>query len=300
MNSERIDTPSPILIIGCGDIGRRVAALWAPHGGRIVALSHSDDNRQRLQSLGLEAVAGDLDQPLSLAPLQGDYPLVYYFAPPPATGIGDPRLNALLARLGQVGRLIYISTSGVYGDCNGVIVNEDQPPRPSTERSQRRLAAEQALQQWAADRSSELIVLRVGGIYGPGRLPYRRLEQGLPVLAPEQAPYSNRIHADDLANICYQFGQRGRAGIYNVCDGHNSSMSDYFLSVARMAGLPQPPLVDWEEAERTLSPEMMSYLTESRRLDISKLRAELDYRFIHPDLQHGLHASLVADGRLPE
>lgn len=135
------------------------------------------------------------------------------------------------------------------------------------------------------------VILRVGGIYGPGRLPLQRLQQGMTVLRRDLAPLSNRIHADDLALVC-QAAVRApeQHSIYNVCDNQPSTMSDYFIRVAEHAGLALPTEIDWQQAEAELSPAMLSYLHESRRLDNSKMLNELQIKLAYPDLESGLNA----------
>ncbi len=218
--------------------------------------------------------------------------VLYYFAPPPPAGEGDPRTVHFLNRLSRSGlpsRIVYISTSGVYGDCQGAIVTEQRAPQPLTSRARRRLAAERSFLAWGEEHSVAVTILRVGGIYGPGRLPLERIRQGAPLLQRAEAPFSNRIHADDLARICQLAGEQTTPSvIYNCCDGEQSTMTDYFLAVAAAAGEPAPPQLDWEEARRRLSPAMLSYLTESRRMDNSRLVEALRYQFLYPDLKSGL------------
>lgn len=135
------------------------------------------------------------------------------------------------------------------------------------------------------------VILRVGGIYGPGRLPLERLKQGMTILRRDLAPLSNRIHADDLAMVCQAAVKApDQHSIYNVCDNQASSMSDYFIRVAKHAGLPAPIEVDWQQAETELSAVMLSYLHESRRMDNSKMLNELQIELTYPDLESGLSA----------
>jgi nucleoside-diphosphate-sugar epimerase len=161
---------------------------------------------------------------------------------------------------------VYISTTGVYGDAGGAWVDEDCPPAPATSRARRRLDAEQTLARWAEPAGTQVIVLRVPGIYGPGRLPLERIRRGEPVLAPGECGYTNRIHAEDLVRVCVAAAQRGRPGaVYNVSDGAPGTMTEYLLAVADAAGLPRPPVVGLDQARRVMSPGMLSYLGESRR-----------------------------------
>jgi nucleoside-diphosphate-sugar epimerase len=186
-------------------------------------------------------------------------------------------------------RIVYISTSGVYGDTGGAWVTEETPPNPQTSRAKRRLAAETALRQFGKLSGVEVIILRVGGIYGPGRLPVERLQKGLPVLNETECGYTNRIHAEDLALICLATGERGHTdNIYNVSDGQPGNMSQYFFAVADALGLPRPPSLPMDEARAQLSPAMLSYLTESRRMDNGKLLREFGLTLRYPDLASGL------------
>jgi nucleoside-diphosphate-sugar epimerase len=192
-------------------------------------------------------------------------------------------------------KLIYISTSGVYGDCQGAWVAEDVAPKPGTDRARRRLAAEILIHDWEQAYGIPTAILRVGGIYGPGRLPAERLRLGAPVLRERECGYTNRIHADDLAAVCVAAAERGQ-GVYNVSDGHPSTMTDYFNRVADHYGLPRPPQINLAEAKTRLSAEMMSYLNESRRLDNSKMLRELHVRLRYPSLSEGLAGILTNDG----
>ncbi len=239
-------------------------------------------------------IQADLDQASSLSGLPTKQAIVYYFAPPPLQGETDTRLENFLAAI-ETNALpkcfIYISTSGVYGDCQGQWVTETSPLKPGTDRSRRRLAAEQVLGQWAGQHKVTNVILRVGGIYGPSKLPLERLRQGMTVLRRDIAPYSNRIHADDLAMICQAAANTsGQQHVYNVCDNLASSMSDYFIRVAKHAGLPAPIEIDWPQAETELSPVMLSYLRESRRMDNSKMLNELQITLAYPGLESGLEA----------
>jgi nucleoside-diphosphate-sugar epimerase len=186
-------------------------------------------------------------------------------------------------------RIVYISTSAVYGDCRGDWITETQPACPATERGQRRLDAELRLREWAQTHGSGWIILRVPGIYGPGKLPLARLQKGLPVLHEAEAPYTNRIHADDLATVCVAaLYSEHRDTVYNVSDGHPSNMTDYFFRVADAAGLPRPAEVSREVAEKILSPGMLSFLQDSRRMDNTRLLEELGIELQYPDLDAGL------------
>ena len=192
-------------------------------------------------------------------------------------------------------RIVYISTSAVYGDCQGAWITESQAVNPATARGHRRLDAEQQLRAWCSARNTQWILLRVPGIYGPGKLPLARIRKGTPVLREEDSPFTNRIHADDLAAVCVAAMHSTQANtIYNVSDGHPSNMTDYFFSVADAAGLPRPPTVSRKESQRVLSAGMLSFLNDSRRMSNSKMLDELAVTLLYPDLGAGLSSCFTA------
>jgi nucleoside-diphosphate-sugar epimerase len=289
----------PVLIIGCGDVGTRVAAGERADGEPVMALARSADSAARFAARGIRVLRGDLDDPESLTGLPTRQARVYYFAPPPSSGTTDPRLRAFLAAIpggARPARVVLISTSGVYGDCRGEWVTEERAPRPAADRARRRWDAEEQLRAWGATQGVPVVILRVPGIYGPGRLPERRLRAGEPVLRAAESPWSNRVHIDDLARACLAAARRGRPdAVYNISDGHPTSMTDYFNRVADALGLARPPQITRAEAERRLSAELRSYLAESKRLDNRRMREELGIEPLYPELAHGLAACLAPE-----
>jgi nucleoside-diphosphate-sugar epimerase len=288
---------SEIFIVGCGYVGRRVAAAEQARGKRIGALARTLESAAPLRTLGVEPVRGDLDDPDSLAGLDVAGQGVYYFAPPPAGGLRDTRMTAFLAAIAPrpPRRIVYISTTGVYGDCHGEWVDETRAPNPTADRARRRLDAEKQLRAFGVRTGCEVVILRVPGIYGPDRLPVERLRKGLPLLREDEAPWSNRVHADDLVAACLAAMARGRAGaVYNVSDGHPSTMTDYFRRVADALGLPRPPEISRAEAGDRIDAGMLSYLAESKRIDNRRMREELGVPPRYPTLAEGLAACLAS------
>ena len=283
-----------VLIIGCGDIGRRVAKLAMAEGARVTALARSPGKAESLLQMGMETVTGDLDGAAPIAGLPTRGAVVFYFAPPPGGGVVDPRIRVFCGSVEpgeEPEKVVYLSTSGVYGDCGGEMVTEKTPVNPQTDRARRRLDAETILRGWAEARGVETVILRVTGIYGPGRLPLDRIRKGHPVLREEEAPFTNRIHADDLARICLATAEKGENGeVFNVSDGRSGTMTEYFNAVADAVGLPRPPQVGMEEARKVMNPLMLSYLTESRRMDNRRMLEKLGVRLLYPDLASGLRA----------
>lgn len=279
--------PSAVFIAGCGYVGQRVAKYYLSQHVPVTALTRG--KVQYLQQLGLETIVGDLDNPETLKKLQIQRDsLVFYFVPPPGQGITDPRLRNFLTALTQpIEKIVLISTTGVYGDCNGAWITEEHPLNPQTARAKRRVDAENTLKNSGLNYT----ILRVPGIYGAGHLPIERLKKGIPVLKESQSPFSNRIHVDDLMNVCALAADHAPPqSLYHVSDGNPTTMTDYFNQVADALKLPRPPEIDLNTAQSQLSPEMLSYLAESKRLNIEKARSQLGFNPLYPDLKSGLAA----------
>lgn len=278
-----------MFIVGLGRLGKCLAKQALASGEQVAALV-----RRESMCAGVTMKLGDLDDPETLVELPLKNRKIYYFAPPPNDGVCDTRMRHWLASLVSENRpekIVYISTTGVYGDCQGRWVNEETSPQPGADRSRRRLDAEYVLRLWGVKNRVPVVVLRVSGIYGKDRLPVESIRRGRPVLRVEDAPFSNRIHEDDLLQACLAAMDRGLAGaIYNISDGQQTTMTDYFFAVADALGLPRPPEVDRIDAELQISPAMRSYLQESRRIDNSKMLNELKVVLRYPDLSQGLAA----------
>jgi nucleoside-diphosphate-sugar epimerase len=191
---------------------------------------------------------------------------------------------------------VYISTSGVYGDCGGVLVSETRRTNPGTDRARRRVDAERMLRAFQRRAGVKVTVLRVPGIYASDRLPLARLKTGAPALVPEEDAYTNHIHADDLAAICATALRKGRPGrVYHAVDESDLRMGDYFDAVADAFGLPRPPRITWAMAQERLSPELLSFMGESRRLSSVRLRKELGVRLRYPNVRTALAEMTRAD-----
>lgn len=277
-----------LLIAGCGDIGQRIAQLARTQGHHVTGIVRSHESAARLTEQGITALQTDLAAPQVLPPAEQ----LYYCAAPPKTGHTDPTLKAFLHALANPPqRIVYISTSGVYGNCNGAWIDENQPLNPESDRAHRRVDAETTLAHWCTDRQVEYVILRVPGIYGPGRLPRARLQKKLPVVHAAESPFTNRIHADDLAGLCIAAMQHGTSThAYNVSDGNPTTMADYFTRCAQLLDLPAPPQVSFAEAQQQFTPAMLSFLRESKRLKTHKMQAELHYTLRYPTLSAGLPA----------
>jgi len=282
----------PVTIVGCGYVGKRLAKLLQREGLDVTGLVRSAASARALEAAGISAALIDLDRPQE--PRAGDGKCFIYMVPPPPAGDTDPRIRAWLDSLADPARrIVYLSTTAVYGDRAGAVVTEDSATRPTSQRGLRRLDAERALLEHGGRVAASIQILRVPGIYGPGRLPLARISERQPIPEPSATGPGNRIHVDDLAGACLAaLRYEGPREIFNVGDGENASMGEYFLSVAKLAGLPPPPQLPLAELLERVSPQMRGFLTESRRVDVSLMVAELGYRPRYSDLDSGIAASL--------
>lgn len=287
-----------LLIVGCGDVGLRVLRLL---GGRwrVRVLTSSSDRLPLLRAAGALPLLGNLDDPATLRRLAGCADAVLHLAPPPSRGSTDPRTRALLQALARgVGpgrrppRLVYASTTGVYGDCAGAWVDETRALQPITDRARRRVDAEAQLREAGRVLGWPVSVLRIPGIYAADRdggHPADRVRRRAPVLRAEDDVYTNHIQADDLARACVAALWRGRPQrVYQICDDSQLPMGDHFDQVADLYGLERPVRLSRAEAGQVLSPMQMSFLGESRRLSNRRMKAELRLQLRYPDVRAGL------------
>jgi nucleoside-diphosphate-sugar epimerase len=281
-----------LLIIGCGDVARRTIPLLRQHY-RIFGLIRNIGQREKLRALGVMPIIGDLDSPGHLARISGLANVVLHLAPPSNAGTRDERTRRLLASLsrGTLPRqFIYISTSGVYGDCAGARVNETHKLNPQTVRAQRRADAESQIRDWARSNRVRASILRVPGIYAEGRLPLERLRAGMPAIVAEEDSYTNHIHADDLARIIVAVMHRGLPNrVYHASDDGEMKMGDYFDLVADAYHLQRSPRISRAEAQRVLPATMLSFMNESRRLSNERMKKELKVKLNFPTVADLLH-----------
>jgi nucleoside-diphosphate-sugar epimerase len=280
-----------ILIIGCGDIGLRVAKQLS-RSHRVFALTSQQSRFQELREVGATPILGNLDQPESLWRLAGLAQTVIHLAPPQNSGNRDCRTRTLIRILAQgsntVRRLIYISTTGVYGDHRGAKVSEITPVNPQSERAKRRVDAERVLRLWGPANGVAVTILRVPGIYAADRLPIERLESKTPALVAEEDAYSNHIQSDDLARLVCAAVYRGKPQrIINACDGGETKMGDYFDEVADAFGLQRPARLPGNELQKIVSPMLWSFMRESRRVTNTRLQ-ELKTPLRYPSVGHFL------------
>lgn len=290
-NNPRLGRPR-VLVVGCGDVGMRLLPLLRRHF-RVFAVTSQPQRRAELRAAGAVPVVADLDRPHTLARLRALAPYVVHLAPPQPQGERDGRTRNLCAILPDGARLVYVSTSGVYGDCGGALIDETRPVAPYNARARRRVDAEQALRAWARRARGRLAILRVPGIYAADRLPTRRLEQGTPALRAEDDVYTNHIHADDLARIIALALFRALPGrVYHASDDTRMKMGEYFDAVADAFGLPRAPRLARAELRSAVSPMALSFMSESRRLDNGRIKRELGVRLRFPLVETALAAAL--------
>lgn len=283
------------VIIGCGDIGRRIAQYLIEQSTRvseITAYSRTESSVQLAARMGLRAQQLDLDQTLcTMADCDGAN--LFYTVAPQKESDDDKRSRNLLAQFERdntrPAKAVVISTTGVYGDAAGDWVDESTPVNTTTSRSKRRLDLEQQWQAWGKRHSIPVVILRVPGIYAFSRLPRERLLERTPVVRASECGYSNRIHADDLALVCVAALARGRGGeIYNASDGQPGTITEYLQLAAQTLELPPLPEISMREAQSQLSEGMLSYLNESRKISNRKMLQELQVSLRYPNVADGI------------
>ena len=297
---------SHVVIGGCGYLGKKV--LQAIVKGKqiaaknIISLVKTEQSQQHCLAQGVECFRLDFDQSGWILPdiIKTPQTLVYYFIAPPRQGKIDTRAQQFIARLKKNSlvdslkksvektavKIVLISTTGVYGNCHGQWVDENYPVNPQIDRAFRRVDAEQQFQLYCQSNDIPLVILRVSGIYGPGKLPLKRIRAGTPIVRQQDSPYSNRIHSDDLVEICLQAGfSETISGVFNCADGHPTTMYDYFIKIAQANHLAEPPSISIEQARQQLSAGMLSYMDESRRIDNHKLLSMFKLQLKYPQLE---------------
>lgn len=296
-----------LLVLGCGDVGTRLLRQLATQlrgAVSVVAVTRRPEQQAAARALGARALAADLDERHSLRRLAPFCGWMIDLAPPPPNGTDDPRSARLIAACGialrrrraahAVARWVYVSTSGVYGDCGGARFDETRPVAPASARGIRRVAAERRMRALAARGMARVSILRAPGIYAQDRLPVERLRRGTPVLREAEDVFTNHVHAEDLAHAAWVALFRGRPGrVYHAADHSDLKMGAYFDRVADALGLPRPPRLSRAAIVEQVKPATLSFMSESRRLDNRRLERELRCRLRWPDVD----ATLASLGR---
>jgi nucleoside-diphosphate-sugar epimerase len=290
--------PPRVVIVGCGYVGKRLGVALGFRNDVLGIVSRASSLAE-LDALGLPGHVVDLDTGTSLPPGWADDAAVFYLVPPGTDSESDVRLAHLLNGMHRRPRVfIYMSTTGVYGDAEGGEVTEQTPVNPLTARARRRVTAEDMVRVWCTEREVRRVVLRVPGIYGPGRLPLERLAGREPAVRVDEAGIGNRIHVDDLVAACIAALDLPDArGIYNITDGSPMNSTEFLLRVARLAGLPEPPQISMDEAQLVLSPSRLSFLNESRQVSNRRMLHELNVQPRYRDVDEGIRRSLDEERR---
>jgi nucleoside-diphosphate-sugar epimerase len=288
-----------LLILGCGDVGMRLLPMLCERY-RIYAATSTPARHRELRAAGAIPITADLDKPHTLARLGRLATSILHLAPPQSEGTTDRRTRNLIAILPDGARLVYVSTTGVYGDCAGQWVDETHAVRPANARAKRRVDAETVLRAWARRSGSRLALLRVPGIYAENRLPVERLQKGAPALRAEEDVFTNHIHADDLAAIVVRALFHGAPNrVYHAVDDSGMKMAEYFDAVADALGLERPPRVARDVLRTAVSPMMLSFMSESRRLRNVRMKQELGVRLAYPTVLDALQAIGSPTGDYP-
>jgi nucleoside-diphosphate-sugar epimerase len=284
------------LIVGCGYVGQRLARRLAGTFD-VTAMVRSTESANALNKAGIRAVALDLDRVRlgSSIPEKLEQAAIFYLTPPSVAGESDLRLDRFLQLATVPPRaFVYMSTTGVYGDAQGALVDESRPVDPLTDRARRRVSAEEMTRVWCTERRVRRVVLRVPGIYGPGRLPLEHLRQRVPMLHVEDSGISNRVHVTDLVDACAAAVLNPDArGVYNITDGTSCTSTEFMDCLAELTGLPPSPRVSMDEAQLTFSPERLSFLNESRRVSNERMLKHLGVQLRYADMREGIKASLA-------
>ena len=277
-----------LLLLGCGDVGMRMLPLLRERF-RVFAVTSQADRQSALRDAGAIPILANLDQPQTLARLTRLAPMIVHLAPPQSDGLTDRRTRNLCAILPEQASVVYVSTSGVYGDCGGRLIDETQPVNPVNMRARRRVDAERTLRAWAVRAHGRLAILRVPGIYASDRLPLERLTKGTPALIDIDDVYTNHIHADDLACIIATTLFRLQPNrVYHTVDDSDMKMAAYFDAVADAFSMQRPPRLPRTELREKVSPMLLSFMSESRRLSNRRMKQELGIRLRYSQIVDGL------------
>ena len=284
-----------LFIAGCGYTGTLVAKQALLLGWSVAAHLRDEQKAEALAKSGIETCLCSMDDPEDIPLLPAAGRMLLYCVPPQGGGSIDLRARNVCAALERdqsfPSKIVYLSATSVYGDSGGAVVTEQSPTEPTSAMGKRRLDAEQLFQDFGRKHDIPVVILRVSGIYGKGRLPLMQINQGQPLLKDELARPSNRIHVDDLVQVCLAALEKGN-DIYNVSDGHPASMTAYFNACADALHKPRQPQIGLDEARQVMPPLLFTYFMESRVVDNRRMLEELGISLRYPDMLSGIAASL--------
>lgn len=285
-----------LLCLGAGYSAR---AYFAHHGTRFSRIagttrrptSAASDDTPPFDAIPFET--GPPSQPLLEAIAAADCLLVSI----PPDSQGDPVLRCCAGPMSEAPRLqsiVYLSTVGVYGDHAGAWVDETSELRTSGARSTMRLAAERGWQELSDRSGKPLAILRLAGIYGPGRNALASLRTGDARRIVKPGQVFNRIHVADIAGTIDRAFSVKASGIYNVCDDEPCPPQDVVAFAARLLGVPAPPEIGFEDAKSGMSEMARSFYEECKRVKNDKIKRELGVRLQYPSYREGLQALATA------
>jgi nucleoside-diphosphate-sugar epimerase len=293
-NKRKHKGPTRVAVVGYGDIAARLMQQAPMQRCQVIGLVRDAMRSPALRAYDVMPIVGDLDVAGSFDRICRGVDVLIHLAPPAQDAAVDTRTRRLLASLAKGSilpkRLIYISTTGVYGNGHGRWLTECTPCQPNSARAIRRVHAEQQLRAFCRRSGVRLTILRVPGIYAEDRLPLERLRQQLPTIIADEDSQTNHIHANDLAGVIARlvYCAPGGGRAYNVVDDSRLKMGDYFDLVADFAGLPRPPRLPRAQVQAQVSAVMWSFMRESRQLSNARLKQELGVRLRYPTVAGAL------------
>lgn len=289
-----------IFIFGAGYSGKAIARVALGEGASVTGTTRSEEKARALETLGMRGLLFDGDISAEIAEeLERSTHLIVSIAPDhgmrdgepgsamPEEGACDPVLAAaeqmIAEKMPALRWIGYLSTVGVYGDHGGAWIDEESRCEPRSRRSRMRLQAERQWLTLSARTGIPVAVLRLSGIYGPGRNGFVNLDNGTARRIVKKGQVFNRIHVDDIAAATLHLAERGIGGIFSVTDDEPAPPQDVVAFAASLMGVEPPPEIDFETAEMT--PMARSFYGENKRVSNAKLKST-GYDFIHPDYRH--------------
>ena len=285
------DNPLSIVLAGSGYLGKSIIKMAVDYTYESII----EYSRTIKTDKNVKYICKDFDKDIYDLDEVKENSSIIYMAPPRQDRDNDIRLQNFLNKLSnkKIYKITYISTSGVYGDHNDKLVNEMSKLDPITDRAKRRLSAEKKIQEYCSLTSNDFIILRVPGIYGPDRLPIDRIRNEEPILLEEQSKKTNLIHVDDLARISWGcLCSNIKNEIFNVSDGNPITVTRFYKEICDLLKLKMPPQITMSEAEKCFSEKRLSFLRESRILDVSKMEECFPNHIKYKNIRKGIEASL--------
>jgi len=271
--------PSLLFVFGMGYSARRLAARLVPKGWQIEGTSRARD-----ADFGPGVRALQWGGEGAVRPPSGAHWLVTL----PPDPDGCPAARAMAKRVGEAASVTYLSTTGVYGDLGGGWAMEWSPVNPGSARATARVLAER---QWQEAAGGAARIVRLPGIYGPGRSPFERLRAGTATRVVKPGQVFSRVHVEDIARgLEALLLKPALSGVFHLCDDEPAPPQDVTAFAAGLLGMAPPPETDIADAE--LSPMARSFYAECKRVSNARAKAALGWRPAFPSYREGLTAIL--------